>query len=190
MERGNVPKIKKKARSEGARIIFEDEAGFRQDPTLHRTWSRVGEQPQVAQLKKRKGIKVLGCVDIEDCEFKFGFEEVLEARSYIVFLETTVSQFIEPNRRVHYIQDNASYHKDGDVWLWFKENRRWIEVYNLPSYCPELNAAERLWKYTRKEGTHNRYFETVDLLQDQLSQIFYNLNKDASNIRNQVGSFL
>ncbi len=75
-----LSKIKKKARSEGARIIFEDEAGFRQDPTLHRTWSRVGEQPQVSQFKKRKGIKVLGCVDIEDFEFKFGFEEVLEAR--------------------------------------------------------------------------------------------------------------
>ena len=42
------------------------------------------------------------------------------------------------------------------------------------------------WKYTRNEGTHNRYFETVDLLQDQLSEIFYNLNKDATNIKNQI----
>jgi hypothetical protein len=29
----------------------------------------------------------------------------------------------------HAIQDNASYHKDGEVWAWFGENRHWLEVY-------------------------------------------------------------
>jgi transposase len=144
----------------------------------------------VAQLKKRSGIKVLGCVDIEDLEFKFAFEDVLESRSYIAFLESTVSQFFEHNRRIHYIQDNASFHKDGEVWLWFKENRKWIEVYNLPPYCPELNAAERLWKYTRKQGTHNRYFDTVDLLKENLSDIFTDINTKRDTIKNQVQYFL
>lgn len=144
----------------------------------------------VAQLKKRSGIKVLGCVDIEDLEFKFTFEDVLETRSYIAFLESTVSQFFENNRRIHYIQDNASFHKDGEVWLWFKENRKWIEVYNLPPYCPELNAAERLWKYTRKQGTHNRYFDTVDLLKENLSDIFTDINTKRDTIKNQVQYFL
>lgn len=180
---------KKNARASGCRIVFEDEAGFRQDPTLHRTWSRVGEQPQVAQLKKRAGIKVLGCVDIEDLEFKFSFEKTLESRSYIAFLETTVSQFFENNRPIYYIQDNASYHKDGDVWLWFKENRKWIEVFNLPPYCPELNATERLWKFIRKQGTHNRYFDTIDLLQENLVEIFDQLNKPEI-IQKNIRSFL
>jgi transposase len=187
---GNLSKFKKKARTDGSRIVFEDEAGFRQDPTLHRTWSRVGQQPLIPQLKKREGTKVLGCVDIEDCEFKFNFEEVLESRSYMAFLETTVSQFFESNRPIHYIQDNASYHKDGDVWLWFKKNRKWIEVYNLPSYCPELNAAERLWKYTRVTSTHNKYFNTVDLLKENLCETFDRFNKNPENIRKQVTSFL
>ena len=185
-----LPGSKKKAKSEGARIVFEDEAGFRQDPTLHRTWSRVGEQPQIAQLKKRSGIKVLGCVDIQDCEFKFSFENVLESRSYIAFLETTVSQFFESRKRIFYIQDNASYHKDGDVWLWFKENRKWIEVYNLPAYCPELNAAERLWKLARSEGTHNRYFDSIDLLKANLTDIFGNMNNNPDTIRSHIKSFL
>jgi hypothetical protein len=181
--------FKKKAREQGSRIVFEDEAGFRQDPTLHRTWSRIGEQPQIAQLKKRSGIKVLGCVDIEDLEFKYCFEKTLESRSYIAFLETTVSQFFEKDRPIFYIQDNASYHKDGDVWYWFKENRKWIEVFNLPPYCPELNATERLWKYTRKQTTHNRYFDTLDLLQENLCYLFEQMNKPEI-ILNNVRSFL
>ncbi len=144
----------------------------------------------MAQLKKRSGIKVLGCVDIQELDFKFGFEEVLEARSYIAFLESTVAQFFENGRRIHYIQDNASYHKDGEVWQWFKKNRKWIEVYNLPPYCQELNAIEGLWKYTRKEGTHNRYYDSMDLLKSNLVEIFTTLNKNPQKIKNQIASFL
>jgi transposase len=27
----------------------------------------------------------------------------------------------------------------------------------LPPYSPELNPTERLWQYTRKNGTHNHF---------------------------------
>ncbi|MGH9437463.1 MAG: transposase [Terriglobia bacterium] len=42
------------------------------------------------------------------------------------------------------MQDNASYHKDAEVWAWFKSNRNWLEVHHLPPYSPELNPTERL----------------------------------------------
>jgi hypothetical protein len=34
-----------------------------------------------------------------------------------------------------------------------------VEVFQLPPYWPELNATERIWNYTRKHVTHNRFFE-------------------------------
>jgi len=34
-----------------------------------------------------------------------------------------------------------------------------VEVFPLPPYWPELNATERIWQYTRKQATHNRFFE-------------------------------
>lgn len=134
-------------------------------------------------------MKVLGCVDIQNLEFEYGFEDVLESRSYMAFLEIVVSKFFEKNKRIHYIQDNASYHKDGDIWRWFKKNRKWIEVYNLPPYCPELNATERLWKFIRKQGTHNKYFDTTDLLQENLVKVFEEMNKPEI-IQKNIRSFL
>jgi hypothetical protein len=58
----------------------------------------------------------------------------------------------------------------GFVWLivggfkqethdWFQANRRYVKVFQLPPYWPELNATERIWHYTRKHVTHNRFFE-------------------------------
>jgi hypothetical protein len=43
------------------------------------------------------------------------------------------------------IQDNASYHKDRQVWAWFASNRRWLQVHQLPPYSPEFNPTERRW---------------------------------------------
>lgn len=85
-------------------------------------------------------------------------------------------------KKIFYIQDNASYHKDGVVWEWFSNNRKWIEVYNLPPYSPEFNAAEPLWKYTRKVGTHNRYFESETEIMETLTQVFkWNSKKSKTN---------
>jgi transposase len=70
------------------------------------------------------------------------------------------------------IQDNASYHKDAEVWGWFHSNRHWLEVHQLPPYSPQFNPTERLWPHTRKNGTHNRYFASATELLATLSRVF------------------
>jgi transposase len=135
-------------------------------------------------------VKVFGCVDVHSAEFEYMIDEVFNSTTYMVFLETTVAQFFENNRRIHYIQDGASYHKDGDVWYWFRENRKWIEVYNLPAYSPEFNATETLWKYTRKEGTHNKNFESRTEVENTLHDVFGKIKASPQNIIGYMQPFL
>jgi transposase len=94
-----------------------------------------------------------------------------------------------PNK-ICYIQDNASYHKDKNVWEWFKENQKWIFVKNLPPYCPELNAAESIWKYTRMQGTHNQYFDSKEKIQFTLQNVFRNIQKKPKTIEGYIHPFL
>ena len=61
---------------------------------------------------------------------------------------------------------------DADVWRWFKSNRHWLEVHQLPPYSPEFNPTERLWQHTRKNGTHNRYFANEAELVGTLTRVF------------------
>ena len=107
----------------------------------------------------------------------------------MVFLETIVAKFFESNRRIHYIQDGASYHKDGDIWYWFRENRKWIEVYNLPSYSPEFNAVEALWKYTRKEATHNATFESKNEVINCVTDMFGKMQESPNSILGYLKPF-
>lgn len=43
-------------------------------------------------------------------------------------------------QKMYMIQDNASYHKDSQVWDWFFEHRKIFKMFNLPPYSPEFNA--------------------------------------------------
>lgn len=43
-------------------IVYEDEASFRQTPTLYRTWARRGQQPQTPTRGERHTQNILGAV--------------------------------------------------------------------------------------------------------------------------------
>jgi transposase len=72
-----------------------------------------------------------------------------------------VPAFYRRRHRIYLIQDNASYHKKQETYEWFRANRRYVEVFQLPPYWPELNATERIWNYTRKHVTHNRFLNDL-----------------------------
>jgi hypothetical protein len=95
-------------------------------------------QPQVPVTGQRRSVKVFGCVEIHSARFLYRRDSVFNADTYLDFLEQVARHYYP--RRVFWVQDNASYHKDANVWDWFAANRSWWTVFNLPPYSPEFNA--------------------------------------------------
>ena len=185
-----ILRLKKKAQNEGSPLIFEDECSFRQDATLHATWSKCGRQPLVPTTGFRKSMKIFGCVDIIKSRFIYKTDDIFNAASYKDFLEVVGQRFFKKDRKAQYIQDNASYHKSDDVRSWFRENSKFIEVHFLPPYCPELNPVEGLWKYVRRSGTHNHYFGTKDEMKEPIRFVFRGMQKNPSKIAGYLKPFL
>ena len=170
--------------------MFEDEASFRQDATLYATWAKRGKTPIVSTASNRNSVKVYGCVDIYNSKFIHHFEdEKFNAKTYLIFLEEIFAKKFY-RKKVLYIQDNASYHKDSNVWNWFSENKKWLHVKNLPPYCPELNATEHVWHYTRVSGIHNQHFDTKEKIIDNLEEVFFNIRKNPKQIEGYMKPFL
>lgn len=126
-------------------------------------------------------MKILGAVDLYSARFAYRCDEVFNAETYLTFLHGLARRYRRQGMML--IQDNASYHKDGDVWAWLGENRHWVEAHQLPPYSPELNPVERLWQHTRKHGTHNRSFLTVDELCGTLGRVFGEMQSRPDTIR-------
>jgi len=158
----HLPKPKKKAQAEGAVIVYTDEASFRQSPTLHQTWAPRNARPFIPTTGQRNTQKILGAVGLYSGQFVYRHQtEYFNHVTYRSFVEEMLlPRFYRRGHRVFLIQDNASYHTHPEVQEWFQQERSRLAVYPLPKYSPEYNAQERLWWYTRREATHNRFFAT------------------------------
>ncbi|MBE7547044.1 MAG: transposase [Planctomycetia bacterium] len=59
---------------------------------------------------------------------------------------------------IYIISDNAKYYRSKLVKEYLANSR--IKIKFLPSYSPNLNLIERLWKFFRKKILYNKYYDT------------------------------
>jgi len=158
---------------------------------LHQTWAPLHSQPRIPTKGQRNSQKILGAVCPATGKFIYRHQtEYFNAETYIAFLdEVLLPAFYRRHHRVYLIQDNASYHKKPEVYCWFAKNRKRIEVFQLPPYSPELNATEKVWWHTRKEATHNQYFDTPQQLCQALFSTFEQLQDDPAPLLSLVRAF-
>jgi len=162
------PEIVQQAREHKALLLFGDEVSFPQWGTLSYTWARRGQQPVVKTSGKRKGWKVFGLLDYFTGRF---FHQGLEGRftsaSYTAFLARVLEQ---TSGHVMLIQDGARYHTSAEAKRFFAEHAQRLTVYQLPSYSPDYNPIEKLWKKLKQQETHLHYFPTFDALAGKVEQ--------------------
>jgi transposase len=138
-------------------ILFEDEASFAQWGSLSYTWARRGQQPEVKTSGKRKGYKVFGAIEYFSGRlFYQGIEGRFTSDSYQGFLHMILTHTTE---HLFLIHDGARYHTSQATQQFLETHRDRITAYPLPSYSPDYNPIEYLWKKTKKQATHNQYFK-------------------------------
>jgi transposase len=157
------PAWRAQAEAAGGLLLFGDEAGFAQWGSLGYTWARVGTQPVVKTTGRRKAYKVFGLIELFSGRlFYQGIDGRFNGASYIAFLTTILEQTTEP---LFLVQDGAPYHRAASVTAFFEQHRARLHVIRLPSYSPDYNPIEFLWRATKRSATHNRYFpEFADLV--------------------------
>lgn len=154
------PSILKQARRRSAMILFGDEASFPQWGTLSYTWSKRGQQPQVKTSGKRKAYKVFGLIDYFSGRFfHHSITGKFNASSYQDFLGEVMSKTAKP---LFLVQDGARYHTSKDMQVFFKLHAKRITLCQLPSYSPDFNPIEYLWRKVKAKSTHNKYLATFE----------------------------
>ena len=68
-----------------------------------------------------------------------------------------------PDENIVMVVDGAGWHKSNDFR--FPDNLRLLF---LPPYAPELNPQEHLWDELREKYFHNRAFDSLGALEEQL----------------------
>ncbi len=181
------PKIVSQARQMGAPLFFGDEASFALWGSLSYTWARVGHTPQVKTTGLRKGFKVFGAIEFFSGQlFYQGTEERFHSQSYQVFLQALLAHFPGP---LLLIQDGARYHTSKATREFLQAHQDRLIVYQLPSYSPDYNPIEYLWKKVKTKATHNRYFEEFVKLVQSVEEAMATLATQADEILRLMGVY-
>lgn len=177
------PEILHLSQKKNASILFGDEASFPQWGTLNYTWAPIGKQPVVQTSGNRKSYKVFGLIEYFTGTFySKGYEGKLNSESYIEFLVEVLSK---TRKHLILIQDGAPYHKGREMDAFFKKHAHRITVFRLPSYSPDYNPIEQLWKKVKQVGTHLHYFPTFDCLINKVEdmlQLFGDVKKEVLSL--------
>jgi transposase len=142
--------------------LFEDEASFAQWGSLSYTWARRGHQPEVPTSGKRKGYKVFGAIEYFSGRlFYQGLEGRFNSDSYHAFLQMILAQ---TRAHLFLIHDGARYHTRAATQAFLVAHHDRITEHSFPSYSPDYNPIEYLWKKTKQRATHNKYFQEFTAL--------------------------
>ncbi len=101
--------------------------------------------------------------------------EVIEA-----FLEEIKKQYASA-KFICIILDNARYQRAYAIQQKAKDLN--IELVYLPSYSPNLNLIERLWRFFKKKVMKNKYYESFDEFEKTVEDFFKNFGEHQEKLK-------
>lgn len=147
--------------------------------TVTPKWYKKGSKPKVKSFPGKSKISYSGFVIPDtgvlftDSPLKFNYITTIES------VRTFLKSFPAPQgKKYAIVMDNAPWHKKMyrlvvteklDEYADIRDN---VEFIMLPPYSPDLNPIEQVWRITRRENTHNVFFDPVASLKSTLDTAF------------------
>lgn len=153
-----------------------DEVHFQQHGSRCRMWiPPETKKPILLHHPTRRSVGYYGAVRLRDGKFFFHREtDKFNGATFFAFLKALYRVSANGTRRVVVITDNARYHHAKTHRSWREKHLDKFALDYLPPYSPDLNPIERVWKLTRRQCVHNRYFpkldEVIDSIEGQFKQ--------------------
>ena len=132
-------------------------------------WIKRGKEKGVKSNSGRQRININGVYSPIDGEIITRNDDRINSQSTIELLKTIENKHPELSK-IFIIRDNAKYYCSQLVKEYLETSK--IEFIPLPSYSPNLNLIERLWKFFKKKILYNKYYESFDIFEQVVDDFF------------------
>jgi transposase len=162
----------KEAQQGQCHLLFVDAAHFILQPFICALWCVARLFIKAASGRNR--INVLGAVNAITKEvITFSNTTSISAETIIVFLKQLKEHYGDLPLKI--VLDNARYQHCKLVEEAAKKLN--ITLLFLPSYSPNLNIIERLWKFTKKKILYAKYYESPVKFHQAITGFFQTVNQ-------------
>jgi transposase len=143
------PRIRVRAKREGAEVFFEDESGVRSDFHSGTTWAPQGKTPVIRVTGARFSLNMISAISPRG---NLRFMIVKGGVGAKVFIEFLKRLMHGRRRPVYLIVDGHPAHRAKIVKAFVDSLKGRLEVFYLPPYSPELNPDELVWNDVKNNG--------------------------------------
>jgi hypothetical protein len=179
VEEGDLGRSKKKAKRQRAWIVFLDESGISQKPSVRRTWAPRGRTTVLYHPFNWKKLSICSVIgyrwDGKVCRLYFrivsdSFNDV----KLIEFLPQMRKAF--RRRKIILAWDGLPSHRSRKMTAFLEDQHRWLSVVRLPPYAPDLNPVESVWSNIQGKELANLSVDNlggmVDGVRDGFQRIY------------------
>lgn len=132
-----------------------DETGKRLESNNFYSWSPIGKPTEIERNGSHKGVNIIGATEVFN-HFKFIYniyskaDGTIDSSHIIKFLEDVINYDRSRGINITIIQwDNAKIHTSEIVKEFARVHEQDLFLINQPSYSPELNPQENMWKWLK-----------------------------------------
>lgn len=156
-------------------LRYLDEAGFCLVPCVPYAWQEKGETIELESRSGKKRLNVLGLMSRQNELTAYTFEGRLDS-DVVVFC---IDSFCEERERMGetkkavIVMDQASIHTSNEI-IYEKQDiwrKRGVEIFWLPTYSPELNLIEILWRFIKYEWIEMSAYKGWDNLVEYVERV-------------------
>ncbi|MDR2406531.1 MAG: IS630 family transposase [Bacteroidales bacterium] len=144
-------------------------------------WFERGEEAELPSNAGRQRVNINGAVNIDTLHVAVDFTDSVHSESMKRLMDLLIQN--NPDAKTIYlILDNAGYCHSKEVERYRQQLGKIIFIF-LPTYSPNLNLIERLWKFFKKTVTYNKYYEKFTDFKDARTNFFNNIPKYQAALR-------
>ena len=150
-------------------IVFIDAVHPTMATKISYGWIKKGIDKLIETIASRTRVNVVGAIELKTMNVVSNFVETVNSQTILGFFDQ-LQQAYPRAKTIHVILDQSGYHRSQAV----KEGAglRNIELHFLPTYSPNLNPIERLWKVMNEQVRNNVVFESAKAFRQALSDFF------------------
>lgn len=152
---------------------YVDESGFSATPDNRYAWTKQGEVHQVSAVRLKR-VNVMGCLLSTGHFLTSCLHEPVTSSWFYAYLMGVAKQIKQAyGIPLVFIVDNASIHRSQKMssWRQLLEEKYSTSLYFLPTYSPELNRIEMVWKQMKY-----RWRDFQVMTADQIQNWVYDLS--------------
>ena len=156
-------------------VYFTDATHPTHNSQKSRAWIKKGQDKHIPANSGRKRVNLNGALNaLDPCEAVVVEAQTINAQNTITLYEKLLEN--NPGKSLVLICDNAPYYRSRLLQKWL-EGQPLIKQWFLPTYSPNLNIIERLWRFMKKQAIGLSFHPTYKGFKTAILHFFEHLDE-------------